>query len=386
MSDLKVAHIFIDEYGTPDLQVGKEGNVPFFVYAAVVIPSSELDNAYKIHKGIVNSDFPAGYIKSSRIKNSKEGFAQYLSALIKFRSLKHYVIALIVDKSEIKKTSGLTYKSVFIKYFQRLLSISFYETYDEFHIVADKTGSNDFIESLKSYMRERGGIEPTLFSNNTFSVADDISDEPLLQIADLYAGVLGRYFCGKFEKNHAQVIHDIVKTKVSLEWFPKENTPMVAMIDGLDEDFDNELFNLSIDTAQKYLDDYPDDKVGCELLLYIIQEARQNPRRHISSKEIKEFLMSKGIEIGDPIEKVSELRDRGVIIISPIGKKGYKFPINEKEIAEFLNRLSSNVIPQIKRGYIINDTLARKSYGTYDVLKTSEFEVLYKLSEIVNHG
>ena len=97
-------------------------------------------------------------------------------------------------------------------------------------------------------------------------------------------------------------------------------------------------------------------------------------------------MTAKRIDIGDPINKVSELRDAGVIVISPIGKKGYKFPTNEKEIAEFLNRLSSNVIPQIRRAAIINDALARLSYGSYNVLKSSEFEILNKMSEILNKG
>ena len=65
--------------------------------------------------------------------------------------------------------------------------------------------------------------------------------------------------------------------------------------------------------------------------------------RHISSKELKERLLNRKIEIGDPIVKVSELRDHGVLLVSPIGKKGYKFPTSEKELAEFYNRLSANV-------------------------------------------
>ena len=386
MDDSKVAYVFVDEYGTPDLEVGKEGNTPFFVYAAVVIPASEIIKARSIHGEMIASDFKAGFIKSSKISNDKNGFAQYLTGLTKLKSLQHYVTALIVDKSKIKTPSGLSYKPIFIKYFQRLLSKSFFETYSEFHIVADKTGSKEFISSLENYMRETAGIEPTLFSNNTFEMKDDRTEEVLIQFADLYAGVIGRYFCGKFDENHAQAIHDVIKTRLSIEWFPEESIPMIAATNGFDSTFDSKLFELSVNTAVQYLNSGKDDKVGCELLNYLIQESRRNPKRHISSKEIKEYLTAKRIEIGDPINKVSELRDAGVIVISPIGKKGYKFPTTEKEIAEFLNRLSSNVVPQLKRGYIINDTLSRLSFGAYNVLKSSEFELLNKLSEIVNKG
>lgn len=386
MADARVAFIYIDEYGTPDLIIGKEGNLPYFVYAAVVIPMAELDNARKIHRELLQSDFPGGYIKSSRIKNSKEGFAQFLSALTKLKAINHYVIALVVDKSELQPESGLSIKPVFIKYFQRILSKSFYDHYNEFHIVADKTGSDEFVASLGRYMREKGGIEPTLFSNNSFTMKDDITEEPLLQIADLYAGVLGRTYCGKFDNNHAQTIHDVIKARLSINFYPEESIPIIAATNGFDPEFNSELFELSIGTAKRYLENHAGDKVGCELLRYIIQEAQRNPKRHISSKEIKEHLSLKSIEIGDPIVKVSELRDAGVVLISPIGKKGYKFPTCEKDIADFLNRLSSNVVPQLRRGYIINDTLARLSNGGYNVLKDSEFDLLNKLSEMVNRG
>ena len=118
----------------------------------------------------------------------------------------------------------------------------------------------------------------------------------------------------------------------------------------------------------------------------MLQEARYNPLRHMSSKELKERLKIKNIEIGDPIVKVSELRSNGVILISPIGKKGYKFPTSEKEIADFYNRLSSNIIPQLKRGYILNEVLAQRSIGKYNILKDARFDTLNTLSEIVNKG
>ena len=145
MDDSSIAFIYIDEFGTPDLQTEKEGNAPYFVYAAVVIPASELNNARSIHQEIIRSEFPAGYIKSSRIKNTKEGYAKYLTALTKLKEIHHYVIALIVDKSKLQESVGLSFKSVFIKYFQRLLSKSFFDNYNEFHIIADKTGSEEFM-------------------------------------------------------------------------------------------------------------------------------------------------------------------------------------------------------------------------------------------------
>lgn len=385
MNRTRIAHIFIDEYGTPSLEIEKDGVSPFFIYAAVIIPESELLNARELLARITKEYFPQqGYIKSSNIHNNTAGYSKYINILTEINSLRHFVHVLVVDKENVKRDSGLSIKQSFIKYFQRLLSRSFFEQYEEFHIVADETGYPEFIQSLETYMRDKAGIEPTLFTTNTFSMENDTTGEPLIQLADLYAGIIGRYYCGKFDENRATVIHNIIRSRISIEWFPEESVSIIAANDSLSQTFDIELFRLSIDTAVAYIDRNPGDRIGCELLSYLIQETKRNPWRHISSKEIKSRLTSIGLEIGDPINKVSDLRDNGVIIISPIGKKGYKFPTSEKEIAEFLNRLSGNVIPQIRRGYIINRMLAEKSFGKYNVLNSPDFSVLNMLSNIVN--
>lgn len=382
----KIAHIFIDEYGTPSLEIEKEGVIPYFVYAAVIIPNSELDNARSIHESIILDSFKQqGFIKSVSIPNNANGYAKQLDGLTKLSSLHHHVIALIIDKGSILKNTGLSIKQSFIKYFQRLLSTHFFECYDEFHIVADETGWPDFRSSLHKYMQDSVGIEPTLFSNNTFKTSNDISGESLLQLADFYAGILGRYYCGKFDENRSTVIHNLIRSRVSIEWFPNDTISFLASDVAFDQSFDYDLYYLAIDTAKRYLEKHSkDDHTGCELLEYLLQEARRSPQRHISSKEIKSHLNNIGIEISDPIDKISELRDEGVIIISPIGKKGYKFPTSEQEIADFLNRLSRNVVPQLKRGFIINKILAEKSFGKYNVLNSNEFELLRELSDIVN--
>ena len=58
------------------------------------------------------------------------------------------------------------------------------------------------------------------------------------------------------------------------------------------------------------------------------------------------------------------------------GKKGYKFPTSEKELADFYDRLRDNVIPQLKRCRILNNVLQEKSIGKYGVLKHEEYRIV----------
>lgn len=372
--------VFIDEFATPDIEVSKVGNEPLFIYAAVVIKAVDIESARTVLNGLYDKYYKNRYIKSTRIGNDANGFTRTINTLTDLKSLKHYVRALVVDKSKID-AEGLSYKQSFIKFFQQILFKKLLETHSEVHVIFDKTGDDIFAESLKLYMEKNLGFGQNLFSNNTFEAKDDEEEEKLLQLADFYAGTIGKYYCGHYDTNKADVIHNtFMKSRLSIEWFPREYTSLIAASASFDGGFDIELLKIATDTAADYLET-SDDTVGCELVSYLLQESYRNPNRYISSKEIKANLMSREIEIGDPINKISELRDKGVLIISPIGKKGYKFPTSELEIAEFFNRLSGNVVPQLRRGFIMNKLFREKSVGRIDVLGKPEFDLLRSLGE-----
>src|SRR5574344_753858 len=188
-----VVNIYIDESGTPDLEIPKKGNDPYFVYAAVVIKERDVEKAREIHKKVCSKYHKAGYIKSNHIPNDDNGFLKTISTLTELDALDHIVFVLVIDKSKISE-GGLSYKQSFIKYFQRLLSAKLLKDYDEVHVFFDKTGYKDFQDSLDSYMKNHLLDGPTLFSNNTFEVKDDISEEQLIQLADFYAGTIGKYY------------------------------------------------------------------------------------------------------------------------------------------------------------------------------------------------
>ena len=378
-----IAYIYIDEYSTPDLEVNKEGNEPFFVYAAVIIQESEISVARAMLASIISKYYGRGYIKSSRITKDERGYALTLNTLTDLRDLPHSVCALVIDKSKIASNSGLWFKRSFIKFFNKLLAHHFTDQFEEFHIIADKTGNQEFQASLKEFLEDNAYLGATLFSNNSFDVSDDVTGETLIQLADFYAGTIGRYYCGKYDKNRAEVINTFLRSRLSVLWFPEDYVSLIASYAQFDSNFDHDLMAAAIETAEKYLSMRPDDAIGCELINYLLQESIKNPRRPISSKEIKANLATRGIEIGDPITKVSDLRGKGVIIISPIGKKGYKFPTSEEELAEFYNRLSSNVIPQLIRGNKLNDVLNEKSFGKYNILGHDGFRLLGDLCKKV---
>lgn len=380
----KESFVFIDESGNTDLHTEKNGASPYIIYAAVIIGGEDIETARKVLSTIHDKYYPQNrYLKSSYIPNDDKGYVRTLNTLTELKSLKHHVYAIVIDKSMINSNSGLSYKTVFIKYFNRLVAQHIRSTENDIHIVFDKTGYVEFQQELYAYM-EKNGWGPTLFSNNSYALADDKSEEPLLQFADFYAGTIEKYYCGKFDEKKSDVIHDgFIKKNTSIDWFPRHIVPMFAVTKDFDNRYDETITRIAIKSAENYLSKHASDTIGCELILYILQETRKNPFRYISSKEIKTNLRARNVEIGDPIVKVSELRDKGVLIISPIGKKGYKIPNNEQEIAEFYNRLNANVQPQLRRCHTLNKVLFEQSNGKYNILSSSEFETLNKLCGII---
>lgn len=382
MENQKV-YIYIDESGDTGLDSqNKEESI--MVYAAVIIREENLAKARDVLNSLYKKYFKQEYIKSSRIHNDEKGYALTINTLTELKELEHFVIALVIDKSKIF-SEGLSYKPIFVKYFQKILTTSLVHKFEDLDVWFDKTGDEDFNVSLYEYLKKNVGFGVrTLFSCNEYHSAEDSTEEPLLQLADFYAGTIRKYYCGKYDCNRANVIHDsFLRPKLSIDWFPKETISFIATSAYFDSTFDEELLQIGYESAKKYIIENKDDISGCELLKYVMQESQLSPLRPISSKEIKANLRNRGIDIGDPIIKVSELRDKGVVLISPRGEKGYKFPYSQEEFAEFLNRLSDNVVPQLRRGYQLNKIVLEKSIGKYNVLSSSEFGLLMDLCERV---
>ena len=84
------------------------------------------------------------------------------------------------------------------------------------------------------------------------------------------------------------------------------------------------------------------------------------------------------------IEEIAYLRDSGVLIVSPLDKRGYKLPCNTDEIKRFYDRISTNVIPQLKRAFILDKVISEGSVGKINILK--EMEQLSNLVRIATNS
>lgn len=378
----KVAYIFIDESGDTGLDFSKAGTQEFMTYAAVVI-SEEHISSFRVKLVEIQSKFFQGHpIKAKQLKNDSVGNKKRLGVLKALSTIPHYVCALVIDKPRLK-SEGFSHKDVYIKYFQRFLGTDFHKMYEEYHIVFDKTGGIPFQDSLQQYISNHG-IGRNLFSDNTYELKDDVNEEQLLQLADLYANTIQRVYSGKLDGQLCNQFTDIIPG-LNIEWFPEDIICYSAARAIKGCSFDKDIAEIAIKTAQKFKDTYlndPDEKQYIPIIDILLQEFSKAPMRSVSSGEVNSKLQAIGHNQTNILNAVRHLRDKGVFIISPLTKKGFKFPCNEKEVADFFDRISVNVIPQLRRGYELNDLLTSQSMGKYNILKEDTFELLKSLMEI----
>ena len=375
------AHIFIDEFGNSSLNTSKDGTPSHFIYTAVVISGKSLSEARLLHRSIVDDYFQGTHIKSNKINNDEKGIQKRIRIIKALDSLDHYVYSLVIDKAKLSNLP-FDYKPVFYKFFNKIFAERFKKVHEEIHLYLDKLGYPDFQRSLKAYMNSKG-FERTLFSNNSFNLLNDITEEPLIQFADFYSGCIGKNFCVSHYDSRFEKIHELIKTRLFVDFYPREYVSFLGASTFKSEEFNIEIIKIAVKTADHYLENTSSDEIGYEIVSFLLSESVSNPLRLVSAKELSKKMKKLNVQANNIINEVSKLRDKGVLIVSPIGKKGYKLPCNEKEIAEFYDRFTSNIIPMLQRVGKLNQVLVEHSYGKFNILKSDSYKQLSSLIELV---
>lgn len=375
-----IAHIFIDEMKNGSLPKEVNCNNDYYVIAAVVIAEDHLQEMRNVHTKILSTYFKqAGFLKSKSISRK----SVWIDISNRLKAVPHYVAYMAIDMSKLDGEGLQSSKWSFEKYFQNLINKRFLDIFNEVHLNFDRTRSQKFQSSLEQYMQNKG-FGTDLFSQNTFKCKDDIQEEPLLQIADFYAGIVGRYYrdaeCDK-AMGMSDVYESIRDRIIPLHFPYKEISLRIAQ--GLSKDeFNQEIFDIAVSSAKSYLEKHKEHETECEIVSHILDEAYKNPFRFVSSKEISRIMRLKHNKSKvNPIIIIGGIRDKNTLIVSHKHTKsgGYKLPCNEAEIHGFYNSFTLNVVPQLRRISIMNNVLLENSRGTINPLSHDDYKVLSEL-------
>jgi len=381
----KKVHIFIDESGNSSLNLDKKGTPSHFIYTAVVISDNNLEEARKLQEKISKLYFQGTHIKGSNIGNDEKGLEKRIKIAHELSTFTHFVKIMVVDKEQLDG-KGFTYRKSFYKFFQRIFTNSIINNFDSYEICIDKFGHPEFQAELINYM-DKNGIASDLFNDNrNFRILDDKIEEPLIQFADFYSNSIFSYYCDSHYNPNSEKIHEILASRLQVDFFPFPHISYMGSKYFPDSNFNKEIYDIAIKSAEQYIDNNPKEELKCEILKYLLKIANINPNKLSSTKDLLQLSRNYNQELSQwgLRKEIGELRDNGVLIISPQGKYGYKLPCNEKEIREFFDRLSSSIIPMIQRLSFFNDKLTTLSTGNYNILSNVEYSTLLSLVNTLN--
>jgi len=379
--------VFIDEYGNTTLNLDNEATPSHFIYASIVIKESDIPQARLLLKDLQKKYNQGSPLKSNRLFKKVDEQTKLQRRLLILNEIKRKLnfvsFILVVDKQKLYG-DGLKYKKSFIKYFQKVFHDTINENYEAYSIFMDMTGNDDFKQSLEAYIRKGD----TLFGNNTYQLAEDKVEEPLLQIADIIANSIGRCYCiNKLDPNAANII-DCLKDRLIIDQFPYEKSLYFGK-NVKESAIDKKISEIAVDKAIEYIEKNEGNiNTGhVEIVKYLLLIFRTNPFRVVLTGEIVNVIIKQGLNFSSSQLRtvIQDLRDSGLLIASLQGKSGYKIPNSENDMIDFYNRLLNSVVPMLKRVKIANEQLQIKSVNEINLLNPDgNFGLLNKLVDQIS--
>lgn len=368
-------NVFIDESGDPNLDTEVQGASSLYVLCAIIVHETEMHSICECIEKISATYFGGTEIKSSGIGKNLKRREKIITEVL---NLNFKFAAIVVNKKEIYKDSGLKFKESFLKYICKTLLSRLNIYLPNVDIIADQHGHNKFMDSFKKYIGTK--IKPSLFGGVSFNFADSKQNR-IIQLADLLAGTLNRLFSGKDDKRLAKLFFE--KKYYIDHWPPKvpsniPNSEAEAWQDTL-------VAEASLDIASRFIHDNDGSndertKAQVETLRYLISYYLQESCwDYVYSDKIIEYLCSIGIKYKTKTSffqnVIAKLRDSGVIIASK--NSGYKIPYCVKDLSGYVKQVNNLVGPYLRRLEEARTIFLAKSNNNLDIVNSSAFPILY---------
>jgi hypothetical protein len=369
-------YVYGDEFGTSTLKTNDVKNITHFVYAAIVLKESQLENAKEVRNKISKKFFKGNILKSnSKILKNGQTRLDVLDYLTK--NLNFIVYLLVIDKAKLdKEKGGLRFKEVFYKYFQKIFVSQINNNFSDFEIHMDNLINEKYQIELKNYIAQN-------YQNNFFEkyhISDD-KHEPLIQLADILAGSYGRVFNPSFNTDNTEDIFNKlnpITANVSFFPFKEDNKIFVANEEKkIDEELYNIVRNDALDVFEK-----ENDIIIKSVIEYLLWYQKVMPFRYAQTYEITNALnynTGKELSVENLRIVIKNLRFNGIIIVSSSSKSGYKLAVNKSDVHIYFSHYLNYILPMLKKVEIANSVFMNRTVG--DFIPLEEMNELKNLVE-----
>jgi len=233
---------------------------------------------------------------------------------------------------------------------------------------------------FKDYLLKR--LPQRLFERSTFDFANS-ADFPFIQIADLVAGTINRCYSGKDPSEILEIIKE--RTIIIDEWPPRypkpfgyENLSESDKLDYLVRFKATQQADIFIEKLSKSSDEY--DQAQIAAVRYLLFHFRSSdPEEFILTKSLQKYLSNLGFNYTIRTLRqrvIAALRDESVFIAS--NRFGIKLPYSVSDLKDFVSKVSSQVVPYLKRLEICRRHFLLSTNGELDIVDPREFPELAK--------
>lgn len=372
---------FLDECGNNGLDFTKKGVSTHFIVVALTLQKANVGQVEARVEAVRKQYFQNGPIKSAKVGAGDNRRRLILEQLLE---APFQIFALVVDKRQLRG-EGFYYKGSFYKFLHGLADRELYRTFSNLELVADRHGSETFMEGFVQYVKNRH--IPSLFNQASFGFVNSASSL-VVQAADFIAGTLARcYDETVLSPNRTEFIQLLSPKLLTLKYWPDVFAPSIVQTLPDQTHYNPALSELGVNLVQDFLHrkltsraPQEIDQVTC--IQYLLFHFRHvDPTRYISSRELMAHIEGRRGTIPTlhyfQTRVIAPLRDAGVIIAS--STKGYKIPSCEQDLYDFVNHSNTIIQPLLSRISKCRDRIRLATDGTIDILDRKEYANLKQL-------
>lgn len=378
----ELQHVFIDEFGNPNLNTEKQGATEYFIIVATLVSNSEILSVQKSVEELAKKHFQGSEIKSSNVRKDR----RRTKILKDITELNVNFYAVVINKAAVSKNGGLIYKQPFMKFINGILYRKIFDVFPNVKMFADEHGYPEFMVGFKKYV-EKNHISD-LFGDASFEFQDS-KENRLIQISDFIAGTLARVIePDKISEKAERFLEIINKQIISIDEWPIKGRSYSGKL-GFDSgtEFDETIRLLSIRQAAIFIEKYSSSKDAqtedqIEVIKYLLYRFKFiDPHEYIYGGDLLKVCKSDKTIHYLRSAIIAKLRDEGVIISS--SSKGYKISANSEDLFTYIDHTHSIIYPMLLRLDNAYKKFQLASKNEIDILDTNNYRYLKMAIEAI---
>lgn len=379
-------HAYIDETGTNELDVNKQGVSRLFICVAVVVEESDTKDLFQSMDQMAADLCSGAEVTSKRIGANHTRRVQFLERI---KDLPFGYYAMVIRKDAVPEESGLQYKRSFYKCINKMTYRNLARGGRSVRIIADSIGGADFMDSFQDYLSRQ--MKPDLFSNYTHEFRDS-AECRMIQLADLIAGTLSYCFGPDKKGEHSAQLRSLLSDKeMGIDIWPVEITDRETIEAnqneaGTDVDISTPMLQrISNFISNREGSSNPIHRMQVEVIrmLRFAREFESPSRQRIHSDELMARLSHQGFEdIGKRAftkEIIGEIRLQGIILAG--SQSGYRLALTLGDIRDYLEHNRNIIEPMISKLAKARQSVKHDTANAVDILGNEPFRLLAKLVE-----